>query len=273
LALDAILILGFGMGVQAAALDIALAQLLVWPWLLWRVRRIGELRLPAAAFRLRWKPTKGMLAMAIPMAMQNSVALVGVLLLQAVVNGLGIVHVAAFGVAMRIFFFIKEPSVAMSHALAAYVGQNIGTGSMQRVREGISAALRITLPVCVAVIMVIFVFGRHMAAWVVTAREVQTIEMAYLLLRILAGMLPVLYLMYVLRAVLQGMGRTVTLMASGAVEMVLRSVCALTLPMAIGAAGIGIAETGAWLGAMLLYLLRVDQVMRTAPSAVPRSGA
>jgi Na+-driven multidrug efflux pump len=200
--------------------------------------------------------------MAIPLALQNSVALVGVLLLQAVVNGLGIAYVAAFGAAIRIFFFMKEPSIAMGHALAAYAGQNTGAGLMLRVREGIRAALCLSLPVCAAAMAAMVFFGQHMASWVLTTQEAQAVGMTALLLRILAGMLPVLYLMYAFRAALQGMGHPLVLMASGGVEMALRSAFALTLPLTLGIVGVGIAETSAWLGAMLLFAFRLWQVLR-----------
>lgn len=268
-ALDAVLMLALGLGVWAAAFATILAQLLMWPWLWRRMRRIAVLRLPATAFRPERKLTRGMLGMALPLALQNSVAVVGVLVLQAVVNDMGVVYVAAFGAVMRIFYFMKAPSEAMGQALAAYVGQNTGAGALPRVRGGIRAAICLSLPVCAAAMAVMVLFGPQMASWVLTAQEAQAIDVASRLLRILAVMLPVLYLMYAFRAALQGMGHTVVLMASGAVEMVLRSVCAWTLPLALKILNIGIAETSAWLGAMLLYAVRLLQVLRGAEA---RSG-
>lgn len=262
--LDVALILGLGLGTWAAALASILAQLFMWPWLWRRMRRIAVLRLPATAFRPQAGRVRGMLGMSLPLALQNSVAVVGVLVLQAVVNDLGVAYVAAFGAVIRILYFMKAPSEAIGHALAAYVGQNTGAGTISRVRAGIRAAILISLPICAVAMAIMCLFGGQMAAWVVTAQELEAIAMAALLLRILGGMLPVLYLMYVLRAALQGMGHTVVLMASGAVEMALRSVCALTLPLVMGAAGIGIAETSAWLGAMLLYAVRLPRVLRSA---------
>ena len=64
-----------------------------------------------------------------------------------------------------------------------------------------------------------------------------------------APFLPVLYLLYVYRSALQGLGDTVMPMVSGIAELVMRVAAILLLPLLIGEEGLFWAEICAWLGA------------------------
>lgn len=255
IALDVLFVAVLGFGIQGAAAASIWAQLLVWPWIARSMRGIAPLRLRRCDFHPEKARVLALLRLGLPIALQNAVALVGVLLLQAVVNGFGVMAVAAYTAAMRIFFFMKEPAIALGHAIGVFTGQNIGAKDRARVRDGVKKGSAISLSVC-AVAMVLMIFlGGTITSWVVSADEAETIALARQLLNWFAAMLPVLYLMYALRATLQGLGKTGVLFVSGIAEMIMRTVFALTLPAALGfACGVGIAETSAWLGALLLYI-------------------
>ena len=64
----------------------------------------------------------------------------------------------------------------------------------------------------------------------------------------------ILYLLHIYRSALQGMGDTLIPMCSGIAELVMRILIALLLPLIIGKEGIYFAETGAWLGAMVILI-------------------
>ena len=63
----------------------------------------------------------------------------------------------------------------------------------------------------------------------------------------MSSMLFVLYLLYVYRSGLQGMGDTIIPLVSGIAELVMRIGAALLLPRLIGQGGIYFAEILAWL--------------------------
>ena len=83
--------------------------------------------------------------------------------------------------------------------------------------------------------------------------EVLTVALRYLHF-MLAGLF-ILYLLYVYRSALQGMGDTVTPMLSGGAEMVMRISAALLLPTLLGQDGIFFAEPAAWFGAEVLLMV------------------
>lgn len=64
----------------------------------------------------------------------------------------------------------------------------------------------------------------------------------------------ILYVLYVFRSTLQGLGDTVSPMLSGIAEFVMRTGCVLLLPLWLGAEGIFYAEVLAWTGADLVLI-------------------
>ena len=90
---------------------------------------------------------------------------------------------------------------------------------------------------------------------VYTEEEIsQTLAIAYHYLSIMSVCLPILYILYVFRSTLQGLGDTVSPMLSGIAEFVMRTGCVLLLPLWLGAEGIFYAEVLAWTGADLVLI-------------------
>lgn len=78
---------------------------------------------------------------------------------------------------------------------------------------------------------------------------------AYHYLFIMSICLPILYILHVIRAALQGMGDTVLPMVSGIAEFVMRTGTAILLPLALGEEGIFYAEILAWAGADVILVV------------------
>ena len=83
-----------------------------------------------------------------------------------------------------------------------------------------------------------------------TPQEVNdAMEIAYRYLYIMSIYLPILYVLHIIRAAIQGMGNTFLPMLSGIAELIMRTGGALFLPVFFGKTGIYYAEVLAWLGA------------------------
>ena len=83
----------------------------------------------------------------------------------------------------------------------------------------------------------------------------QVLQIGYGFLRVMAAGLPMLYLLFIYRSTLQGLGNTVTPMASGFVELAMRVGAALLLPRLLGALGVYLAEIAAWIGAGVFLII------------------
>ncbi len=80
----------------------------------------------------------------------------------------------------------------------------------------------------------------------------QVIQIGYENLLVIGGTLPLLYLLYLYRSGLQGMGSTLVPMLSGFVELGLRLISVGLLPEIMGRWGIYLADPLGWVGAFLL---------------------
>ena len=72
-----------------------------------------------------------------------------------------------------------------------------------------------------------------------------------------------LYLLFIYRTTLQGLGDTVVPMVSGFVELALRIGAALLLPMVIGYWGVYLAEIAAWIGAGIFLIIGCYRRLKT----------
>ena len=78
-----------------------------------------------------------------------------------------------------------------------------------------------------------------------------------------------LYLLFAYRTTLQGIGDTFIPMLSGGVELLMRILCAVVLPLFMGEWGIYLSEIAAWIGAAVLlmwgYYHRIHQMENKLP--------
>ena len=91
-------------------------------------------------------------------------------------------------------------------------------------------------------------------------------------LYVMSACLPVLYVLYVIRSTLHGMGDTMTPMLSGVAEFVMRTGSALLLPRFIGYPGVFWAEVLAWAGADVILAIGYIRARRGIFSRAQRAG-
>lgn len=84
---------------------------------------------------------KDLCFISMPMGFQCSITSIGTVILQSAVNALGTIYVTAMTAGTKIHTFFKCPFNALGHTMAAYSGQNVGSGkawSCKRRRQSFS---------------------------------------------------------------------------------------------------------------------------------------
>lgn len=102
------------------------------------------------------------LRIGVPSMIQMSIVSLGALLVQAVVNSFGPVFLAGYSSANRIHMFISTVIHTVGSAVSTYTAQNIGAGQYDRVQAGIRAALSFMVAFSLAMVAVMFLFGRNL---------------------------------------------------------------------------------------------------------------
>ena len=252
IALDLLFVMVFQWGIAGAAAATLIAQVVSGLFCLYHVGKLEMLRLGRANLRLQRGVAPHLLGLGFPMAFQNCIIAVGGMIVQFVVNSSGVVFIAGFTASNKLYGVLEVAATSYGYAMITYVGQNLGAGRHQRIRQGTRAALAIAAATSLVIAAVMLVFGRAILSGFIsgTPQEVeQAMGTAYFYLAVMSVGLPVLYVLHVLRSAIQGMGNTALPMVSGVVEFLMRTATALYLPLLAGEAGIFFAEPAAWLGA------------------------
>lgn len=148
--LDPFLIFGLGpfprMELRGAAIASVVAWLLACSasfWVLARNLKLLDLRWPRA--RDVWASWRQLAYLGLPAVGTNLLMPLSAGMLTRMVSAHGPESVAAFGVGTRLETLAMSGAFALSTVLAPFVGQNFGAGRIDRVRDGVRAALRMAL--------------------------------------------------------------------------------------------------------------------------------
>ena len=206
-----------------------------------------------------------------PIAFQNFVISIGGLVLQGVVNGFPLPFIFGYNTASRMQGLVEIAGGSLGGGVATFVGQNAGAGRTDRIREGMRTSAALGLALGVAVGLTVALFGRPLLSLFLGSDE-ETLRMAdevltygHRFLCVMGAGLPMLYLLFVYRSALQGLGDTVIPMYSGFVELAMRIGMAILLPMFLAEWGVYLAEISAWIGAAVLLMWGYRRRMRAMP--------
>ena len=268
--LDVLFVMGFQWGVEGAALATMCGQALSCIICLIAVIRTPVMRISRKDLIFDGKMCARLMKLGTPIAFQNLIISVGGLALQRVVNTFRYAFVAGFNAASRLVGLIELAGSSLGSAVGTFAGQNLGAGRIDRVKLGMRRAAQLGVLIGVIVAATMILFGEGLLGLFITdsdpVKVAETLEVAYLYLVVMSLGLPMLYLLFGYRTTLQGIGDTFIPMISGVVELVMRFLCAMVLPLFMGEWGIYLSEIAAWVGAALLliwgYYHRIHQLER-----------
>lgn len=256
--LDVLFVMGFGWGVEGAALATISGQGLSCLICLIAVLRTPVMHISRSDLRFDGKMCARLMKLGIPISFQNLIISIGGLALQKVVNGFRYAFVAGFNAANRLVGLLELAGASLGNAVGTFAGQNLGAGRIDRVKLGQRRAAQLSILLGVLVGGVIILFGKVILGMFVTdsdpVKVAETLEVAYQYLTVMCIGLPMLYLLFTYRTTLQGIGDTFIPMVSGFVELVMRIACAVALPLVMGEWGIYLSEIAAWVGAAILLM-------------------
>lgn len=121
------------------------------------------------------------LRIGLPSSVQQCAISLGLIALLGIVNSFGTDTLTAYGAAGKIDTIIIQAVLTLSGALAAFCGQNIGAGKLDRVRDGVRFAMLINVILGITTFSCIYLFGDKMMLAFTNDQEVIKIGREYLL--------------------------------------------------------------------------------------------
>jgi len=258
---DLILIIPFGIaGVAAASL---IAQAVALSFCIWVIRKISVLQ--GRSYKFDPKSAWPLLRLALPLGFRNAIIEVGGLIVQRHVNAFGTEFVAGIAAAKRMYSLLMIAGGALEGSIATFIAQNFGAKQFDRVKQGLKDGLKLALG-SVAVIMAFTLpFGRQILSLLIDGDPEQVnmvLDIGVRQLRVMTLGLPFLYLLFIYRSALQGLGNTFIPMMSGFVELGLRIVSVVMLTRVLGDWGVMLSDPLAWPFAMTLLSVSYIIVFR-----------
>ncbi|MGL4345821.1 MAG: MATE family efflux transporter [Cellulosilyticaceae bacterium] len=261
--LDLVFIVNFNMGVAGAAYATNIAQgLAAVLCLVYSYKKFQILRLKKEDFVVPTSYYKTHFHIGLPMALQFSITAMGIMTLQSAINVFGSSVMAAYTSASKVIQLVMQPLVTYGVSTATFVGQNLGAGLYQRIREGIKTITKISIVTSLISSSVIILFGKTMIGFFLENPSPEVIGYASQVLNYAAIFFIPLGLIFIYRNALQGMGESFVPMMAGVLELVARAVVAYTLPAFIGFTGICLADPSAWIAAAIPLMIVYHRKMR-----------
>lgn len=138
--LDLLFVLVLNMGIPGAAVSTVLAQLLSGICCLIGIRRIPGLSMRREDCRADRELIEQELRLGLPLCLQNMITSFGGLVVQSVINGFGVLFIAGYTAANKLYGLLEIAASSYGYAMSSYAGQNMGAGKRKRIGAGLRAA-------------------------------------------------------------------------------------------------------------------------------------
>ncbi len=253
---DLVAVIGLGMGVRGVAAATVLSQTIsALLCLLYIYKKYPSLHLTSQDWKIDWPMIGRLLRIGLPSALQFSVCAIGVMIVQSVINESGSDTVAAYSVGVKIEQLVTQPLVTLGLAMATFSAQNLGSGRLDRVQQGIRSALLLCILFSALASGLVFLFGKQLALLFIEPSEQQVVAQTVQYLHIISYFFIPLGLIFVFRNTCQGLGSGLIPMLSSIQELIFRALVAVTLPPALGYVGICLSSPIAWIAAALILVV------------------
>ena len=255
--LDLVFIVGFGMGAKGAAVATVIAQgvsgILC---LFYIIAKIPILHLKREDLDVGSTVYKNQLRIGVPMALQYSITAIGTMMVQSSLNILGSTLVAAYTAAGKIEQVVTQAYVAMGTTMATYAAQNMGAGSVKRIREGFKACTVIGVVYSFVAAGFIMTVGKYMTYLFVSEDVDIIMNSVDIYLKCIGIFFIPLAVVNIYRNGIQGLGYGLLPMMAGVAELIGRGVVAVIAGAKRSYPGVCLAGPAAWVlaGGLLIVM-------------------
>ena len=243
--LDLLFIVGFHMGAAGAAVATIIAQgvsgILC---LIYIIAKIPVLHLNRNDLHAGKDVYGIQLKIGLPMALQYSITAIGSMMVQSSLNILGSTLVAAFTAAGKIEQVVTQAYVAMGTTMATYSAQNMGAGSVKRIREGFRANTIIGIIYSLVAAAFVMTVGKYMTYLFVSEDVDLIMNSVDIYLKCIGLFFIPLTVVNIYRNGIQGLGYGLLPMMAGVAELIGRGIVAVIAGNMRSYTGVCLAVTG-----------------------------
>ena len=207
--LDLLFVIEFQMAAAGVALATVVAQGVSAILCIWKLTRMKDtVRLSMKSLKPDKRMTARIVRLGLPSGLTQAIFSMAAIVVQALTNSFGTSVIACSIVVMRVDGFAMMPNFTFGMAMTTFVGQNVGAGRMDRVKEGVKEGIRMSLIIAVVLVAAILLFGVNLMRMFTSTQEV--VDLGVHMMRILAVGYIAMAVTQSLSGVMRGAGDTMT---------------------------------------------------------------
>lgn len=180
---DIFLVAGLRMGVAGAAIATIAAQAfsaVISIVSLKRKKFMQEFKKSSISLKGNHGEILTIVKLGLPLGLQDALIQLSFVLIQRVVNGMGIDYSASYGVGIKILGYILLVPTTFMITLSTFVSQNIGARQLKRTKQGLSSGIRISAIVGVLAYALVFFQGDTLSHFFVPDQAAVTLSAQFL---------------------------------------------------------------------------------------------
>lgn len=208
--LDILFVGPLNWGIAGAAWATVIAQSVSFLFGIWHInRRKGVFRITLWNKNFDAKLLKSAFTLGLPAGIQNVLFSLGMLAVVRLINSYGAAFMAGNNAANKIDSLAFLPMTSYGAAITSFVGQNIGAGKFDRVKEGVKAVMVIMLVTSLVLIPIVMIFGPDMLSLFIKENDPEVIAAGMAYLNRVVPFLWMLGIMFMLTGALRGAGSAI----------------------------------------------------------------
>ncbi|MBR2066945.1 MAG: MATE family efflux transporter [Solobacterium sp.] len=267
--LDILFVPILGWGVKGAAIATVIAQLLSGLFCIYVIKGVDVIFIKKEDFKREKGLDEELIKLSWPLILQNLTIAIGGIFVTSKVNEFDIAHIAGFTAMNKLFGILELAAIAYGYSMITYIAQNYGAKRNDRLRSGVKASIILGVLTAFMIGVFLILFGNQLIGMFLVGEASVVSEaqfIGYDMLRLFAYLLSILYVLIIIRSILQGFGDTLMPMLSGVAELIARLFFVFVMTRFIGWEALKWSEPAAWIaadivliGSLLRILKQIDQ--------------
>lgn len=248
--LDLVFILVFKWGVKGAAIATVISNTAIFIWAAFYINRTNKIiSLTRKELIFDMNIFKNILRIGLPTGIQHTIVSLGMTFIQGIVNTFGTNVIAAYSAASRIDSMATLPSINFGMAISTFVGQNIGAGKTERIKNGLKSAIFMSAIISLASALIVILFGDILISLFIRKSETEVLLIGHKYLIIVGSFYIVFSTMFIINGALRGAGDTLIPMF-----ITLFSLWIIRIPISLILSK-NMAEIGIWWAISISWLI------------------
>jgi len=236
---DILFVTAFDMGVAGVAWATCLCQGISCVLALWAVRkRLAGIHTEGKIALFSADLLKRIAVIAIPSILQQSFISIGNIVIQSVINSVAAGVIAGYAASVKLNSLVVTSFTTLGNGISDYTAQNVGAGSLARVKEGFKVGVRMVWLIAVPIVLLYFFASDLLIRIFMDQPSQLALSSGTRFLKIVPPFYFVVAVKLVADGILRGAGMMEEFMASTFTDLVLRVVLAFLFSRQLGYIGI-----------------------------------